>query len=135
MATRTRRLEDRAQLRIVWTETERRALANKAAALQADDPSMAGLPLLREAMKILPSDRRRRVQSMLQIPWWDRELASAVQSKVAPDCGVYHPILSESLDTTKRHVDLMAEVIGFQREILEELREIKKQISKLSTKS
>jgi hypothetical protein len=56
--------------KVVWTEPERVLIVSRAVDLQATEPKLSGLNLLRTATEVLPVDRRRRLIALSQTPWF-----------------------------------------------------------------
>lgn len=57
--------------KIVWTESEREAVALEAAALLERNPFIAFASLIRLSQHPLNQDRRRRILVKAQVPWLD----------------------------------------------------------------
>ncbi len=67
---------------IHWTQPERDTIVQRAADLRAEDPSLAGLPLLRKALHVLPVDRRRgNIRSLAQVPWFEEGLKAVITER------------------------------------------------------
>lgn len=72
---------DDPQSRITWTSAEKSKVIAQAVETQQKRPELAGLPLIRVAMQVLPVDRRRHLNAIAQVPWFDPALAEAVQRR------------------------------------------------------
>lgn len=79
--------------KVFWSEAEKSAIAERAADLRDNRPDLAGLPLLRAAMNVLPAHRRRKLIAMSQASWFEgavaaeirrRDLESKVEVELAP---------------------------------------------------
>lgn len=57
--------------RVFWTETEKASIILNAVEIQQKRPDLAGLSLLRAAIKSLPATRRRKLLSLNQVPWFE----------------------------------------------------------------
>ena len=79
--------------KITWTDAEKTQIAETAARLQREDPSLAGLALLRAALRAMPPERRRKVIAISQASWFDpavrrerdrQDAREAAQAAIAP---------------------------------------------------
>ena len=52
-------------------EAEKADLIDRAVDLQKERPDLSGLPLLREAMLVLPADRRRKLLTLNRADWFE----------------------------------------------------------------
>jgi hypothetical protein len=62
--------------KVYWSDAERALIVSQAADLQAEDPSLTGLALLRAAMKVLPEDRWRKLIALTQTRWFTTMVAA-----------------------------------------------------------
>lgn len=67
--------------RTVWTSREKHDLVMRASSIQRTRPDLAGLSLLKAAMKSMPEARRRRIISLTQVPWF--ELGLRCEAEIA----------------------------------------------------
>lgn len=73
--------------RVSWTGREKITLIDRAHAIQGERPDLAGLSLLRAAIRTLPTDRRRRVVSLAQAPWFELGLHNRAEAMKAAKTG------------------------------------------------
>ena len=106
------------QSRITWTSAEKSKVIARAVETQQKRPELSGLPLIRVAMQVLPVNRRRKLNAIAQVPWFEPALAEAVQRRTEgekldaiptktlihdhPD-DPYTPIMSATRDAVKSH--------------------------------
>jgi len=67
------------QHRVSWSSEEKSKIIEHALTLRQARPDLAGLPLLRSAINVLPLNRRRKVISVSQVAWFEPWLADAVR--------------------------------------------------------
>jgi hypothetical protein len=104
--------------KVRWSDAEKRLIVCNAADIQAARPDLAGLPLLRQAVKMLPASRRRDVGTLSRVEWFEPALRDEVRRRcdnkppepvtvvVAPD----DPFLPVLRDTNARATSLQAGV-------------------------
>lgn len=73
--------------KVFWSAAERMAIVSSAADIQAESPELAGLPLIRQAMMKLAADRRRKLDTMNQVPWFEKALRDEIRRRQAIDTG------------------------------------------------
>lgn len=54
--------------KVIWSDDEKAKIVGRAVALRDGNPSLSGLPLLREAVKGLPVDRQASPVSLAKAP-------------------------------------------------------------------
>lgn len=64
--------------KVVWTEKEKSLIVCRAIEVQRERPDLAGLPLLRQAMGVLPATRRRKLIAVTQAPWFEVHLKEEI---------------------------------------------------------
>lgn len=69
--------------KVYWTTAEKRQACCAALDIQASRPDLAGLPLLRAAIKTLPKDRQRRLVSLSQTGWFEEGMAVEAKLRAA----------------------------------------------------
>lgn len=69
--------------RVVWTEGERVRLIARAVETQAAHPDLAGLPLLRASMAVLPVSRRRKLVAVTQAPFFEAGVAAEIRRRTS----------------------------------------------------
>lgn len=67
--------------RVVWTAREKDDLIRRAVDIQSEHPDLAGLPLLRAAMHVLPETRRRHLLAVTQAPWFEPGVTAEVRRR------------------------------------------------------
>lgn len=118
---------------VFWTHEEKRRLCGVALDIHEERPDLAGLSLLRAAVKTLPLDRQRRIVTLSQAEWFEAGMAAEAKLRAA-DQKQGHPTLpvltSNAANTTKvventaasartaeqwrlEHLDWMARVEAF----------------------
>lgn len=92
--------------KVFWSEAEKAAMIAEGVAVQAARPDLAGLPLLRAAMMVLPPQRRRKLIALSQAGWFEPGLKAEYERRrllaapgavriVAHDADPYAPLLRE----------------------------------------
>lgn len=118
--------------RVIWNDSERAVLLKRAVEVRAQHPDIAGLDLLRSSMSALPSDRRRSLRAVTQVPWFEvgviAELRRAETERVAeasilPTLERNASAVRETADMNKEFMELHAEwreeMGGWAREIMQ----------------
>lgn len=67
--------------RVTWTDYEKTKIIDRAAETLSSRPDLAGLPLLRAAMTVLPVTRRRKLIAVTQAPWFEPGLAKEIKMR------------------------------------------------------
>ena len=113
--------------RVAWSAPERKAIIERAITLHAENPSLFGLPLIREAMKVLPVNRKRRVITRTQVPWFEVEFADELRRRSTPSQATeamlidhakdpYVPILRKTSEATQQYVDISMRFVQYDEE-------------------
>lgn len=71
--------------RVIWTDAEKAAVVRRAVDTQRDHPDLAGLPLLRVAMNVLPPTRRRKLIAVTQAPFFEPAVVAEIKRRTAEE--------------------------------------------------
>jgi hypothetical protein len=107
-----------ADTKVFWSDREKNQLAKLAAIIQAERPDLAGLALLRAAIKKLPLGRQRRVVSLTQVAWFEPALDLAVKARKA-EAAEDHPHVPLLKEVVKTYKTLNEEVAAFNARYLD----------------
>ncbi len=100
--------------KVFWSKPEQDAMIKRAVEIQKENPELSGLPLLRQAMLVLPVDRRRKIKSFSRVEWFEPALRAEVKRRseaatvtqaivIAPhEADPYVPILKLSAGELER---------------------------------
>lgn len=70
-------------MKVFWTEREKSLIVRRAIEVQRERPDLAGLPLLRQAMSVLPASRRRKLIAVTQAPWFEERIKDEIAKRQA----------------------------------------------------
>lgn len=106
--------------RVFWTIEERRLIISAAVATQRNRPDLSGLPLLREAMRSLPADRKRQIISLSQVPWFEEGIQTEVLKRRSEEDSVIVdpliPIAKLAIDKLDRIIKSLTEIVNRERD-------------------
>jgi len=88
---------DKPRGRVFWTDREKSDLIHRAESIQRMRPDLAGLPLLRAAIRSMPTNRRRNLVSLTQVPWFEERLQSRAKAVAEAKEGASEQTLDELL--------------------------------------
>jgi hypothetical protein len=103
--------------KVFWTEAEKKLIASAALEIQQERPNLAGLSLLRQAIRKLPKIRQRKLISLSQAEWFEPALEIEARLRKAEE-----PIENEKVQMLKEGVQtyrtLNEEVASFNARYL-----------------
>ena len=110
--------------RVVWTDLEKDALIRTSVDVQAENPDLAGLPLIRVAMSVLPGYRRRKLIAVTQAPWFEPGIARETKRRTAEMLAS-----SEILPISRANAEASREIADNGREWLDCHREWRAEVN------
>lgn len=108
--------------RIVWTDAEKAMIIDEALNVQRSRADLAGLPLLKAAIKSLPEGRRRRVIPLPQTPWFELALQRRADVMTQAQKGGIERHLAEITAMLGRIVELLSELNAWRPNVIYNLR-------------
>jgi hypothetical protein len=99
--------------KVQWTDDEKALIAARALELRDTRIFYSPLETLRVASAILPEDRRRKVRSLIEVPWFEPLMGRLLSERAEQK---NHDLVNLIVHWHKRHLEALQEAIAELRE-------------------
>lgn len=115
--------------KVFWTEAEKAMVVAQAVEIRQWKLPPSPLDLFREAQKVLPANRQRKVRTIAEVPWFE-EMVNASLSERRSSQSKSDPALNVMRDGYAVQQKFLAEILLELRELTDVMREVGERVSK-----
>ncbi len=114
--------------KVFWTEAEKAMVVAQAIEVRQWKLPPSPLDLFREAQKVLPENRQRKVRAIAEVPWFE-EMVNASLSERRSSQAKSDPSISIMRDGYAVQQKFLAEILLELRELTDVMREVGERVS------